>query len=118
MVFMNYRADRARQLTRAFIEPDFDRFERGPRVDLGAFVTLTRYHADFDVPVAYPPERLRNVFGDYIASRGLSQLRIAETEKYAHVTYFFNGGEERVFPGKTGSSSLRRTSRPTTRSRR
>ncbi|MGH8577623.1 MAG: 2,3-bisphosphoglycerate-independent phosphoglycerate mutase, partial [Gammaproteobacteria bacterium] len=98
VVFMNYRADRARQLTRAFIEPDFDRFERGPRLDLGAFVTLTRYHADFDVPVAYPPERLRNVFGDYIASRGLSQLRIAETEKYAHVTYFFNGGEERVFP--------------------
>jgi 2,3-bisphosphoglycerate-independent phosphoglycerate mutase len=97
VVFMNYRADRARQLTRAFIEPDFDRFERGPRVDLGAFVTLTRY-ADFDVPVAYPPERLRNVFGDYIGSRGLSQLRIAETEKYAHVTYFFNGGEERVFP--------------------
>lgn len=98
VVFMNYRADRARQLTRAFIEPDFDRFERGPGIDLGAFVTLTRYHADFDVPVAYPPERLRNVFGDYIASRGLSQLRIAETEKYAHVTFFFNGGEERVFP--------------------
>ncbi len=98
LVFMNYRADRARQLTRAFIETDFDRFDREPRARPGEFATLTRYHADFDVPVAFPPERLSRVFGEYIASRGLSQLRIAETEKYAHVTFFFNGGEERVFP--------------------
>ncbi len=98
LLFMNYRADRARQLTRAFIDTGFERFERGPRPPLGEFASLTRYHADFDVRVAFPPERLGNVFGAYIASRGLSQLRIAETEKYAHVTFFFNGGEERAFP--------------------
>jgi 2,3-bisphosphoglycerate-independent phosphoglycerate mutase len=100
VVFMNFRADRARQLTRAFIEPDFERFERGQAPVQGAFVTLTRYHADFPIPCAFPPERLGNVFGEYIAKQGLRQLRIAETEKYAHVTFFFNGGEERVFPGE------------------
>ncbi|MDQ3565806.1 MAG: 2,3-bisphosphoglycerate-independent phosphoglycerate mutase [Pseudomonadota bacterium] len=100
VVFMNFRADRARQLTRAFIEPDFDRFERGRMPAPGAYVSLTRYHADFHIPCAYPPERLHNVLGEYLAHQGLTQLRIAETEKYAHVTYFFNGGEERVFDGE------------------
>jgi 2,3-bisphosphoglycerate-independent phosphoglycerate mutase len=100
VIFMNFRSDRARQITRAFIEPVFDGFprERWPR--LGTFVTLTEYHKDFHVPVAFPAERLRNVFGQYISEHGLRQLRIAETEKYAHVTFFFNGGEERPFPGE------------------
>ncbi|MEJ2361520.1 MAG: 2,3-bisphosphoglycerate-independent phosphoglycerate mutase [Gammaproteobacteria bacterium] len=97
LVFMNFRSDRARQITRPFIEPDFDAFEREVMPKLGAFVSLTEYKSDFDVPVAYPPERLKNVFGQYISSLGLHQLRIAETEKYAHVTFFFNGGREEPF---------------------
>jgi 2,3-bisphosphoglycerate-independent phosphoglycerate mutase len=100
IVFMNFRSDRARQITRPFIEPDFDGFvrERVPR--LGSFVSLTEYNADFDVPVAYPAERLKDVFGDYVAKNGLHQLRLAETEKYAHVTFFFNGGREKPFDGE------------------
>jgi len=97
VIFMNYRSDRARQITRPFIEPDFDCFERQERPKLGAFISLTEYSADFDVPVAFPPERMRNVFGEYISNLGLHQLRIAETEKYAHVTFFFNGGREEPF---------------------
>jgi len=100
VIFMNFRSDRARQITRPFIEPDFDGFtrERVPR--LGSFISLTEYNAEFDVPVAYPAERLKNVFGEYIANHGLRQLRLAETEKYAHVTFFFNGGLERPFEGE------------------
>ncbi len=97
MVFMNFRSDRARQITRPFIEPDFDCFERGVTPKLGQFVSLTEYNSKYDIPVAYPPERLRNVFGEYISRLGLHQLRIAETEKYAHVTFFFNGGREEPF---------------------
>ena len=97
VVFMNYRSDRARQITRPFIDPDFDGFARAVVPKLGMFVSLTEYSADFDIPVAYPPERLNNVFGAYIAGLGLHQLRIAETEKYAHVTFFFNGGREEPF---------------------
>lgn len=97
IVFMNYRSDRARQITRPFIEPDFDAFDREYVPKLGTFVSLTEYKSDFDVPVAYPPERLKNVFGEYLSSLGLQQLRIAETEKYAHVTFFFNGGREEPF---------------------
>lgn len=97
VVFMNFRSDRARQITRPFIEPDFDAFERDYVPRLGRYVSLTEYKAEFEVPVAYPPERLKNVFGEYIASLGLHQLRIAETEKYAHVTFFFNGGREEPF---------------------
>ncbi|MEJ5210611.1 MAG: 2,3-bisphosphoglycerate-independent phosphoglycerate mutase [Burkholderiales bacterium] len=100
VVFMNFRSDRARQLTRTFVEDGFDGFEREYRPRLAAIVTLTGYSDDFDVPVAFPPEQLRNGFGEYIASLGLKQLRIAETEKYAHVTFFFNGGEEKVYPGE------------------
>ena len=100
VVFMNYRSDRARQITRAFIEDGFEGFPRSRKLKLGAFVSLTEYSADFDVPVAFPPERLRNVLGEYIAQLGLRQLRIAETEKYAHVTFFFNGGREEVFEGE------------------
>ena len=100
MVFMNYRSDRARQITRPFIEPDFDGFVREREPGLGSFVSLTEYKSDFDVPVAYPAERLKNVFGEYVAKNGLRQLRLAETEKYAHVTFFFNGGMEEPFDGE------------------
>ena len=100
VLFMNYRSDRARQITRPFIEPEFDEFDRGTTPELGRFVSLTEYSSGFDVPVAFPPERLQNVFGEYISKLGLRQLRIAETEKYAHVTFFFNGGIEEPFEGE------------------
>ena len=100
MVFMNYRSDRARQITRPFIEKDFDGFVREADPELGDFISLTEYKSDFDVSVAYPAERLKNVFGDYVAKHGLRQLRLAETEKYAHVTFFFNGGHEEPFEGE------------------
>lgn len=100
VVFMNYRSDRARQITRAFIEEEFSGFPRAVRPRLGAFVSLTEYNEQFHIPVAFPPERLRNTFGEYIANLGLRQLRIAETEKYAHVTFFFNGGVEHPYPGE------------------
>ncbi len=97
VIFMNYRSDRARQITRPFVEADFDAFERTNKPELGMFVSLTEYSADYTVPVAFPPERLVNVFGEYISNFGMRQLRIAETEKYAHVTFFFNGGREEPF---------------------
>ncbi len=97
IIFMNYRSDRARQITRPFIEPDFDAFERAYVPKNTHFVSLTEYKSDFDVQVAYPPDRLNNVFGAYISKLGMHQLRIAETEKYAHVTFFFNGGREEPF---------------------
>ena len=97
VIFMNFRSDRARQITRPFIEENFDGFEREVWPRLGQFVSLTEYQSEFHVPVAFPPERLKNVLGAYLASLGLHQLRIAETEKYAHVTFFFNGGEETPF---------------------
>jgi 2,3-bisphosphoglycerate-independent phosphoglycerate mutase len=100
IVFMNFRSDRARQITRPFIEPDFHGFVRERKPRLGSFVSLTEYKADFDVPVAYPAERLKDVFGEYVAKNGLRQLRLAETEKYAHVTFFFNGGQEQPFEGE------------------
>ncbi|MFA7241005.1 MAG: 2,3-bisphosphoglycerate-independent phosphoglycerate mutase [Sulfuricellaceae bacterium] len=94
VVFMNYRADRAREITSAFIDPDFAGFERSAYPKLATYCTLTSYNKNFHVPVAFPPENVRNGFGDTISSLGLRQLRIAETEKYAHVTFFFNGGVE------------------------
>ena len=97
VIFMNYRSDRARQITRPFIEDDFDAFERARKPKLGCFVSLTEYNSDYDIPVAYPAERLTNVFGEVISHLGMRQLRIAETEKYAHVTFFFNGGREEPF---------------------
>ncbi len=100
VVFMNFRSDRARQITRPFIEPDFDGFKREVTPKLGGFVSLTEYNSDFDIPVAFPPERLKNVFGEFISKLGLHQLRLAETEKYAHVTFFFNGGVEEPFEGE------------------
>jgi 2,3-bisphosphoglycerate-independent phosphoglycerate mutase len=100
VIYMNFRSDRTRELTRAFIEPDFAEFERGATPKLCQYCTLTQYQKDFHVAVAFPPESLRNGFGEYIANNGLRQLRIAETEKYPHVTYFFNGGVETVYPGE------------------
>lgn len=100
IIFMNYRSDRARQITRPFIEDDFDGFTRAVHPKLGSFVSLTEYKSDFNVSVAYPAERLKNVFGEYLSSHGLRQLRLAETEKYAHVTFFFNGGIEEPFEGE------------------
>ncbi|MDA8092773.1 MAG: 2,3-bisphosphoglycerate-independent phosphoglycerate mutase [Betaproteobacteria bacterium] len=100
VVFMNFRSDRARQISRPFIEGDFDGFAREARPALGCFCTLTGYSDEFLVPVAFPPERIRNSFGEYLSNLGCKQLRIAETEKYPHVTFFFNGGEETPFPGE------------------
>jgi 2,3-bisphosphoglycerate-independent phosphoglycerate mutase len=100
MIMMNFRSDRARQITRPFIEKDFDGFDRQVFRKLGRFVSLTEYQAEFHVPVAFPPERLSNVFGCYLAKLGKRQLRVAETEKYAHVTFFFNGGVETAFEGE------------------
>ena len=98
--FFNFRADRARQLTRCFIEPDFAEFELNGRPRLAGFATMTRYEADFDVPVAFAKLDLSNALGELVSNLGLKQLRIAETEKYAHVTYFFNCGREEPFPGE------------------
>lgn len=94
-IFMNFRSDRARELTTAFTDQDFNGFVRATVPKLAAFVTLTEYNDKFkNVRVAFPPERLTNMFGAYVAARGMHQLRVAETEKYAHVTFFFNGGVE------------------------
>lgn len=99
VVFMNFRADRARELTAAFVREDFDGFERGPKPALGAFVSLTRYADDLPVSgVAFETDPLGNTLGEFVAAQGLRQLRIAETEKYAHITFFFNGGREQPFP--------------------
>ena len=100
VVFLNFRSDRARQLSRPFIEPDFAEFEREVTPRLATYCTLTGYSDDFDVSVAFPPERIKNGLGEYVANLGLRQLRIAETEKYPHVTFFFNGGVEVSFPGE------------------
>ena len=98
--FMNFRADRARQVTEALTEPGFAGFQRARAPEFARFVCLSEFHESFDLPVAFPPERLNNVFGEYIGRLGLHQLRIAETEKYAHVTFFFNGGREEPFDGE------------------
>jgi len=100
VIFLNFRSDRARQLSRPFIELDFSEFEREVTPRLATYCTLTGYSDDFDVSVAFPPERIKNGLGEYVANLGLRQLRIAETEKYPHVTFFFNGGEEISFPGE------------------
>lgn len=100
VIFFNFRADRARELTRAFIEKDFDGFVRPDGFLPVHFVTMTQYDINFDVPVAFPPQNLANTLGEVLSRRGLKQLRIAETEKYAHVTFFFNGGIEEPNEGE------------------
>ena len=100
VIFFNFRADRARQITRAFTESGFDEFERNAAPRLCGFVTMTRYDETFELPAAFPPVHLEDILGEVVSRNGLHQLRIAETEKYAHVTYFFNGGEETPFPNE------------------
>ena len=100
VIFMNFRADRARELSRAFVEADFAEFPRSRQPQLAGFVTLTQYAASIKPPSAFAPEPLTNVLGEYLAKQGKTQLRIAETEKYAHVTFFFSGGREEPFAGE------------------
>ncbi|MEZ0231750.1 MAG: 2,3-bisphosphoglycerate-independent phosphoglycerate mutase [Methylophilaceae bacterium] len=101
VVFMNFRSDRARQITQAFLEPDFDGFARAVVPKLGGYYTLTTYDKNDKVAKAvFAPQSLSNSLGQYLSAQGMTQLRIAETEKYPHVTFFFNGGEEQVFPGE------------------
>ncbi|MBX3661381.1 MAG: 2,3-bisphosphoglycerate-independent phosphoglycerate mutase [Burkholderiales bacterium] len=100
-VFMNFRSDRARQMTAALTDPAFAGFARKRVPRLGYYCTLTSYGEDFShIPAAFGPQQIRNGFGEYLSQQGLRQLRIAETEKYAHVTYFFNGGVETPYPGE------------------
>jgi 2,3-bisphosphoglycerate-independent phosphoglycerate mutase len=99
VVFMNFRADRARQLTAAFVQPNFDGFH-ARRPQLSRFVCLTEYDAKLPAPVAFGPDDLRHTLGELLAENGMRQLRIAETEKYAHVTFFFSGGREEPYPGE------------------
>ncbi|MCZ2723629.1 2,3-bisphosphoglycerate-independent phosphoglycerate mutase [Marinomonas sp. 15G1-11] len=100
VIFANFRPDRARQLTRAFTEDNFAGFVRKSRPALADFVTFTEFASDIDAHVAFPPVALSNTLGEVLSKTGKKQLRIAETEKYAHVTFFFNGGEEAVFDGE------------------
>jgi len=101
VIFFNFRPDRARELTRTLVDPDFNGFERKKGFFPLKYVCMTQYDAAMpNVDVAFKPEKLTNTFGEYISNLGLTQLRIAETEKYAHVTFFFNGGVEKTFPGE------------------
>ena len=101
VVFFNFRPDRARQITRAFVDPDFDGFERRNGFFPLYYVCMAQYDATMpNVHVAYPPEKLTMTMGEYLSVNGKTQLRIAETQKYAHVTFFFNGGEEKQFEGE------------------
>jgi 2,3-bisphosphoglycerate-independent phosphoglycerate mutase len=100
VVFMNFRADRARQLTRAIVDENFDDFERRTVVKCSDFVMLTRYADDIEKPSAFEPLVLQNTLGEYLSKSGMTQLRIAETEKYAHVTFFFSGGQEDPYDGE------------------
>ena len=101
VIFTNFRPDRAREITRAFVDNGFDGFERRNGHFTLCYICLTQYDASMpNVRVAFEAEGLSKIFGEYISSLGLTQLRIAETEKYAHVTFFFNGGEEKVFSGE------------------
>ncbi|HET6412299.1 MAG TPA: 2,3-bisphosphoglycerate-independent phosphoglycerate mutase [Anaeromyxobacter sp.] len=97
VLFFNFRSDRARELTRALADPTFRDFDRGRRLELSAYVCMTRYDETFTYPIAFEPQDLSEIFPEIVARTGQRQLRTAETEKYAHVTFFFNGGREMVF---------------------
>ena len=101
VLFMNFRADRARELSRAFVDPDFTGFPRQAQPALQSFVTLTQYADDICAPCAFGPSAVTNSLGEYVANLGKTQLRLAETEKYAHVTFFFSGGREAEYAGET-----------------
>ncbi len=98
VIFCNFRSDRAREITRALTDPAFDGFPRQNVPKLASYICLTNYDETFGLPVAFPPVRLTNILGEIVSKKGLRQFRIAETEKYAHVTFFFNGGVETPFP--------------------
>ena len=98
VIFFNFRTDRTREITRALNHDEFDGFERKKVPTLSSFVCMTEYDETFGLPVAFPSMKLTNIFGEVISRAGLRQLRIAETEKYAHVTFFFNGGVEEPYP--------------------
>lgn len=100
IIFFNFRADRAREITRAFAEKDFSGFKGVDRPDLSTFVCMTEYDSTFGLPLAFPPISLDRTLGEVVSEAGMRQLRIAETEKYAHVTFFFNGGVENSYPGE------------------
>ena len=97
VIFCNFRSDRAREITRALTDPEFQSFKRPILPQLSSYVCMTTYDETFELPVAFSPVRLTNILGEVLSRQGVRQLRIAETEKYAHVTFFFNGGEERPF---------------------
>ncbi|MFP5245228.1 MAG: 2,3-bisphosphoglycerate-independent phosphoglycerate mutase, partial [Thermoanaerobaculia bacterium] len=99
LVFFNFRADRMRQIVTAFKDAEFDGFHRAVHPNVRV-VTMNRYHEKFGLPVVYPPQEVRNNLGEVLSKAGLKQFRIAETEKYAHVTFFFNGGSDTQFPGE------------------
>ena len=100
VIFFNFRPDRARQITRTLVDPEFNEFETKKNLNL-CFICMTCYDATMpNIEIAYKEQKLANTFGEYISKKGLTQLRIAETEKYAHVTFFFNGGEEKQYPGE------------------
>lgn len=108
VIFMNFRADRARQLSTALVQAEFDRFPRNPRVHLSTFLSLTRYSREINdekhpctVNTLFPTPEVENSLGEYLANNNLTQLRLAESEKYAHVTYFFSGGREKPFTGES-----------------
>jgi 2,3-bisphosphoglycerate-independent phosphoglycerate mutase len=102
IMFMNFRADRARQMTTCFLDAGFEGFKRNKLPKLSGYYTLTMYDKnEVSAKSVFPPKDIHNTFGEYIADQGLKQLRIAETEKYPHVTFFFNGGEEKVFEGES-----------------
>lgn len=101
LIFMNFRADRARQFTRAFTDPTFNGFEKKKTPKISQFITLTEYAADIHAPCAFPTVELNNVLGEWLEKHDKTQLRISETEKYAHVTFFLSGGREDEFKGET-----------------
>ncbi len=103
VIFMNFRADRARQLSHALVDTHFNAFKRDKTVHLSAFITLTHYEDTLPADIIFSPTPIHNTFGEYVSHLGLTQLRIAETEKYAHVTYFFNGGVETPYSGEDRS---------------
>lgn len=98
--FFNFRADRAREMTRAFVDREFDGFERGQRPALVSFICMTEYDQKLNLPVLFKPQDIKNILGEMLSRAGVKQFRVSETEKYAHVTFFFNGGKETPFPGE------------------
>lgn len=101
IIFFNYRPDRARELTRAINDPNFDGFERKKVLNNIAYVCMSQYDETFNLPIAYPPEKLTNILAEVLDKHGVKEFRTAETEKYAHITFFFNGGMEKAFDSET-----------------